>query len=245
MSPVRPLTAAALGAALAGALLAAAPTARAQEAPFSATTLAVTADGEVRAAPDIAVLNVGVTSQGATAAEAVAAMRGQMSATTAALKGAGVAAADVQTSGLSLNPQYDEGPNRPRRLTGYEASNQVTVTVREVGRTGAVLDAALDRGANTVNGVSFDLADRTPAEDAARRAAVKALGDKARLYAEAAGLHVKRLVSLREGGEAPQPMFRSMVSEVVVTGSRIRRTPVEPGQLRIRETASAVYELER
>ena len=224
------------------ALLLAAPGARAQDAPFAATTLSLSAEGEVAAAPDIAVLTVGVASRGATAAAALGGMRTRMASAVAALKAQGVADRDVRTSGLSLSPVYDEGPDRPRRLTGYEASNQVTATVRDVSRAGAVLDAALAQGADTVGGVGFDLADRAPAEDAARRAAVKALGDKARLDAEAAGLHLKRLVSLTEGGAEPRPMFRTLALSATVGRTR---TPIEPGELRVRETVSAVYELER
>ena len=231
-----------LPAVLAAGLAAAAPAARAQDgAPFAATTLSVSAEGETRAAPDVALLTVGVNAEAPTAAQAMAQMRTRAAAAIAALKAAGVADRDLQTSSLRLDARYDEGPNRPRRLSGYAASEQVAVVVRDVARTGAVLDAALAQGANTVEGVGFDLADRGPAEDAARRAAVKALGDKARLLAEAAGLHVKRLVSLSEGGAEPVPVFRRMA---FAAAARMA-TPVEAGELKVRATVSAVYELER
>ncbi len=240
----RSLAAAGMAAAALSAALVAAPAAQAQEAatPFAATTLAVSADGEVRAAPDIAVLTVGVSASAPTAAQALAQMRARLAATIAALKTSGEADRDVQTSALDLNPRYDGGSDRPRTLSGYDASSQVTVVVRDVARTGATLDAAVAQGANTVEGVGFDLADRTPAEDAARRAAVAALGARARLLAEAAGLHVKRLVSLTDGGggsPAPVPMLRRMAMAARAP------TEVEPGELHVRATVSAVYELER
>jgi len=227
----------------------AAPAALAQAAPpaadsmFRATTLNLSAYGEVDAAPDMATINLGVMTEAKTAAEALAANGARMNQVMAALKKAGVAARDIQTSGLNLNPQYVYEQNMPPRLSGYQASNQVTVTVHDLTRLGAAVDATVNAGANQVNGISFGLNDPTAAENAARESAVKALQAKADLYARATGYRVGRLVSLSEGGgytaRPPMPMAsfakRDMVSETVVSA----------GELKVRIDVSGLYELAR
>ncbi len=229
-----------LAAALAGA--AAAP-ALAQEdrIAFQATTLRLSATGEAHAAPDIASINLGVQTEAPSAAEALRQNRVQMTATIAALKAQGVLAKDIQTSGLNLNPQYVFHDNE-RKLTGYQASNTVTIIVRDLTRLGATVDAVVAAGANQVNGVSFSLSDPEHAEDDARRAAVKALQAKAALYAEAAGYHIERLVSLSDTAIEPNG-----IRPVMVTAMRAKAgpTPTEPGELDVTANVSAVYELKR
>ena len=158
---------------------------------------------------------------------------------------AGLGARDIQTSGLSLTAQYEYPQNQPARLIGYEASNRVNATVRDIGRVGAVVDAVTAAGANQISGVSFDIADRHKAEDDARRAAVQALSDKAALYAQATGLHEARLVSLSEGDAvdiAPPPRMMAMAR---MAAPAAPPTDVEPGELRVRITISGVYQLTR
>lgn len=210
-------------------------------AAFGATTLDLSAQGEVKAEPDIADLSVGVTSRGATAAEALASQRARMASTVAALKAEGVAAPDIQTSALSLNPQYSDEDRGQRRLTGYEATNMMSARLRDLKRVGAVVDAVVAAGADRIDGLTFGIADPAPLQDEARRRAVRALQARADLYAQATGYRVKRLVRLGEDAAIePQPMMRGMV---VVTGAR--RTPIETGELTVRVTVSAEYELAR
>lgn len=233
-----------------GLLLAAvAPTALAQpasadaaDAMFRATTLSLSAQGEVKAAPDMAVLNLGVTTQGSTAAEAMQQNAAQMSRVMAALRKAGVAARDMRTSELGVNAQYAYEQGQPPRLSGYQASNQVSVTVRDLSHLGETIDAAVGAGANAAGGISFGLTEPGPTQDAARLAAVKALQAKAELYARAAGYRIVRLVSLSEGGgdviPPPVPMARRMVAEAV-------QTPVAPGETSVRIEVSGLFELAR
>jgi uncharacterized protein YggE len=225
---------------------AAAPSARAQASPpvcdaGRPATLNLAAYGETRAAPDMATINLGVTTEAKTAAEAMKANAARMTAVMAALRRGGIAAKDVQTSGLTLNAQYAYEQNAPPRLTGYQVSNQVTVTVHDLTRLGQAADAVVDAGANQVNGISFGLEAPTAAENAAREAAVRALQAKAELYARATGHTVGRLVSLSEGGgyAAPPPM--PMMSMVKRAGADA--TPVSPGELNVRIEVAAVYEL--
>jgi uncharacterized protein YggE len=209
---------------------------------FEATTLRLSSRGEAHAAPDIATINLGVQTEAPSAAEALRQNRTQMTATIAALKAQGVLAKDIQTSGLNLNPQYAFHDNE-RHLTGYQASNVVAITVRDLGRLGATVDAVVAAGANQVNGVSFSLSDPQQAEDEARRAAVKALEAKAALYAEATGYHVARLVSLSDTVTAPivvRPMMMTRYEDVAP-----RSTPTEPGELNVTANVSAVFELKK
>jgi uncharacterized protein YggE len=212
-------------------------------APFEATTLRLSGQGEAHAAPDIASITLGVQTEAPTAAEALRQNRTQMTTTISALKAEGVAAKDIQTSNLNLNAQYLFHEGEPRKLTGYQASNAVTIIVRDLGRLGATVDAVVAAGANQVNGISFSLSDPQHAEDEARRAAVKALEAKAALYADATGYHIVRLVSLSDNEVQTGPM-----QEIVVTARRrlaAAPTPVEPGELDVTASVSAVYELKK
>jgi uncharacterized protein YggE len=227
-----------------------APAVLAQAAPpaadsmFRATTLNLSAYGETRLAPDMATINLGVMTEAKTAVAAMAANARRMNQVMAALQKAGIAAKDIQTSGLNLNAQYQYEQNLPPRLSGYQASNQVTVTVHDLARLGAAVDATVNAGANQVNGISFGLDDPTAAENAARERAVKALQAKADLYARATGYRVTRLVSLSEGGgysaPPPMPMMAQMKRE-----SMAADTSVAPGELRVRIDVSGLYELGR
>ena len=239
------LRASALGLALATAAMA---TARADgpeaaaETIFRATTLNLAAYGETQAAPDIATISLGVTTQDRTAGQALGDNATRMNQVMSALKAAGIAAKDIRTSGLNLNAQYAYDQGQAPRLTGYQAVNQVTITVRNLARLGAAVDATVGAGANQVNGISFGLADATAAENVARESAVRALQAKADLYAKATGYRVSRLVSLSEGGgEGPRPPVPMMAM------ARLQKaeTAVSPGELTVRVDISALYELAR
>ena len=229
----------------------AAPLAFAQAPPpaadtmFRATTLNLAADGEIKAAPDMATISLGVMTQAKTAAEAMQGNAQRMTQVVAALKKGGIAAKDIQTSGLNLSPQYVYEQNQPPRLTGYQASNQVTVTVHDLTRLGAAVDATVSAGANEIHGISFGLNDPTAAENAAREDAVKALQAKADLYAKATGYRIGRLVSLSEsGGYAPQPPM-PMPMMMAASKRQAMDTPVSPGELNVRINISGLYEMVR
>jgi uncharacterized protein YggE len=242
----RPLVLAA-SAALAGVLLAAAaaaPPARAQgvsDAAFQATTLNLSAFGETAIAPDLATITLGVQTDAATAAQALSANAAQMTKVVAALRKAGIAERDIQTSTLSVSPQYVYEQNKPPRLNGYQASNQVTLQVRDLARLGQTVDATVSAGATNVGGISLGLQDPKAAEDAARREAVKALQAKAELYAQASGYRLVRLVNLAEGGgyapAPPMPMYAMAKREMADS------SPVSGGELKVRIDISATYEL--
>jgi uncharacterized protein YggE len=222
--------------------------AQAQAAPgagsmFEATTLNLSAHGETRVVPDEATITLGVQTTASAAAQAMAQNAAQMTEVTAALHRAGVADKDIQTSNLSLNAQYVYVANQPARLTGYQASNEVTITVEDLTRLGPAIDAVTAAGANQVNGISFGLKDSTAAENQARLAAVKALGAKAELYAGATGYRVSRLVSLSEGGGyEPGPVVRPLM---MAAQARVQAIPttVSSGELTVRIDVNGLYEL--
>ncbi len=235
-----------LSMAFAAALLVAAAPALAQSAPdarFTATTLDITGHGEARVPPDQAMLELGVVTQGASAAAAMQANAADMAKVIAALRAGGVAAADIQTSTLSVSPQYANADGQAPRLTGYEASNQVTVTTQDLAHLGPLVDAAAGAGATNVGQISFGLKNRGSAANFARLAAVKDLDDKAQIFADAAGYHIRRLVNLSEGS-AMEPGLRPMVGMLGKADlANFAPTSVEAGQITVTVDVTGEFEL--
>ena len=244
------------GGVLAAAALAfAAPAAFAQSQPQGGAPMMVhamaerpalnlSAYGEVRTAPDMATISFGVVTEAATAAEAMSQNAARMNQVMAALRRAGIAERDVQTSGLNLSAQYDYVQNEPPRLRGYQANNRVTVTINDLARVGTTADAVVAAGVNQINGISFGLNDPQTAENAAREAAVRALRAKAELYARATGMRLVGLRSLTESGgyqPSPPPMYRMEMAQAAQDSS----TPVAPGELTLRVNIQGVYEVAR
>ncbi|GHE04325.1 hypothetical protein GCM10008024_31120 [Allgaiera indica] len=190
--------------------------------------ITVTGRAEVSAAPDMAVVTLGVTTEAKTAAQAMAENSRGLDRVFAALKTAGVAARDMQTSGLSLGPRWarpTEGA--AQRVVGFTAANGVTVRVRKLDALGGVLDALVRAGANTINGLQFSVSNPGPLQDAVRAQAVKDAHRKAALMAEAAGAKLGRVLSISEngGGPRPLPMLRMAApagaSTVPVSGGEV------------------------
>ena len=225
------------------AMTAAPATALAQAAPASdGTLLSVSSRADARKAPDIATFSAGVVTQAADGNAALRQNAEQMNRVLAAIKAAGVADKDVQTSGISLNPQYRYEENQPPRITGYQASNTVNVKLREVAKMGKVLDALVASGANQVNGPSFGIDDPEPLYDRARLDALKAARARAETYAGALGVRVRRIVSISEGGAAmPSPMPRMAMMKAEAYDS----TPVAAGESSVSVNLDVVFELGR
>lgn len=226
MRPIAALAPLALLAALAGS-------------PALAATgnIAMTGHGEVMAAPDTAYVTSGVTSQGATARDAVAANTRDMAALVDVLKSVGVDPKDIQTSGFSVNPNYvysdqkdANGYQLPPRINGYTVSNGVTVHVRDLAGLGALLDKMVTVGANTINGVSFTVDDPSKLYDDARRQAFADARHKADLYATAAGVTLGSLASINEGVVYTQPPQPVGFADMAVKAASAP-VPVEAGQV--------------
>jgi len=212
---------------------------QAQEAP-SSRVITVTGEAMVAAIPDLAYVSIGVTEQAETAAEALRAMSLSMTAVMARLEAAGIAATDLQTGQLSLEPSYDHSSyDGVPEMTGFVATTMLNVRVRDLELLGAVLDAVVQDGANRLGGVSFDLTDREPAMDAARRDAVAVARARAELFAEAAGVTLGALQSLSEQQNygAPQQMFaRDMAVESMPV-------PMAAGEVYLSASVTLVYEI--
>jgi uncharacterized protein YggE len=166
------LTALALGA----TALPAAATAQAMApvAVLSGTRLDISATGEVTRVPDLAIISAGVQTLQPTATAAIEENAARMERVRAALKRAGIADRDIQTSSINLNPEYVYDQNRPPRLTGYRATNTVNVKFRDLKRTGAILDALVAQGANQINGPNLTIDKPEAAYDEARIKAIAA-----------------------------------------------------------------------
>jgi uncharacterized protein YggE len=233
-----------LGAVLALALALPALGQETAEARFGATTLDLSGHGEAHVPPDMATIELGVTSAAPTAGQAMQDNAAAMTRVIAALKAAGFAAKDIATANVSLAPQYAYAQGQPARLTGYQAVNQVRVTVDDLARLGPSLDAVVGAGATNVSQISFGLKSRVSAENFARMAAVKALQDKAALYADAAGYHIKRLINLSEtSAMAPLPIRRFAASGAALQGVPITVTPVEAGEIVVSVDIAGEFEL--
>jgi uncharacterized protein YggE len=170
-------------------------------------SIAVAGAAEIQAAPDVADITVGVESQAATAAEALADNSAAMQQVFAALDGAGVAAGDRQTSQLDLSPVHEPGRDDGQQpvVQSYRALNMVTIRLRDVARLGEVIDALTGAGANRLYGISFDVADKKAHLEMARRLAVEDARARASLYAEAAGVTLGPVISIRDtpSGDGP------------------------------------------
>lgn len=216
-----------------------------QAAPVDGTVLEVSATGRVTHAPDQAVIRAGVVTQGATAATATEVNATRMARVIASLKSAGIQARDLSTSNVSLQPQYRYTDNQPPVVTGYQASNSVSVKFRDIARSGAVLDALVKAGANQIDGPALSLSQPDAALDAARTDAIKRAQARAALYAQAAGMRVERLLSISEAGEndggQPQPPVMFRVRAVAAQADAA--TQVLPGETEVTATVNVRFVL--
>ena len=206
------------------------------------TRLDLSVTGEVTRVPDLAIINAGVVTHSPNAATAIQENSARMVEVIAALKHAGIADRDVQTSSISLNAQYRYPENQPPQLTGYTATNQLTIRFHDIRNSGKILDALVAQGVNQINGPSLTLEHP---EDALNEARVKAVAEgraRAALYARSLGMNVVRVVSVSEsGGYAPPPP--PMPPVPVMARAEAARTQIEAGEQQLEVTLSMVFEL--
>jgi uncharacterized protein YggE len=216
-----------------------------QVQPVSGTRLDVIATGEVQRVPDVAIISAGVMNRATTANQAIADNARSMQRIVAALKRAGVAERDIQTSSLNLNPDYRHVENQAPILTGYTVNNQVTVKFRDIKESGRILDALVAQGANSINGPSLVIDKPEAALDEARRDAITKARARADLYARATGKRVGRILSISEGGggySAPMPYMRMRGNAVMA--QEADRVSIAPGEQTLTATISVSFELE-
>lgn len=210
-------------------------------------TIAVTGQGEIFHKPDLARAQIGVEQRADTVAEATRLANQTMSGLLAALRKAGVADKDLQTSNLNIGfernyPQPGQPP--PASAGSYRVSTTLTVTIRDLSKVGPTLDAAVAAGANDMNGISFDIDDPKPLQAEARAKAVADARARAEELAKLAGLTLGDIVSISEnGGGGPRPMMgyemKARASDASFAGA------VSPGEVSVTSQVDVIYRLKK
>ena len=227
----------------AAALLIAAPAAAqvTDARAIGGTRLDVVATGEANRVPDVVRINAGVMTQAPTATEAIRQNATRMDSVRAALRRAGVAERDIQTSSINLSPNWRHMENRTPELVGYQANNQVSLRFRDVANAGRILDALVAAGANQIDGPMFMIDRPEEALDEARRDALTKARARADLYARALGMRVVRILSVSEAGMGympPQPvMVRGMAAAEADTA-------IVPGEQTLNASLTVTFELQ-
>lgn len=244
-SSVRTLAAGGLGAlvvAVAAMSAHAGPAAAAPTTSDPAThTISVSGTGKVTVIPDVARVNLGVTITQPSVKAARASAAQAMTDIVAAIKALGIADADIQTTGLSLYPQYANGS--PTRVAGYTISEQVQVTIRDLDKAGDVVDTATAKGATDVNGISFELDDPVKAQNDARAAAVTAARASAQAMASAASVTLGAVVSITDSSPA-SPIYYGYGGFKGAPVAADVATPVQPGTQDLSAMVTVVFEID-
>jgi uncharacterized protein YggE len=215
---------------------------------FAQGTISIVGMGEVTGAPDTAYVMSGVTTQGATAREALDANNAAMTALIETLKAAGIEERDIQTSGFSVMPNYvytDErdanGYTLPPKINGYSVFNNVNVRVRDISTLGAVLDQQVTVGANTISGVTFSVADPSTLLDEARKLAFADARARAQLYADTAQVELDQIVSISESQmmQPPQPYMFDRAEMAAASP-----VPIQGGELTFQINVNVTWEID-
>lgn len=217
------------------AVLLSRPVSAAQVGGVGPRQITVVGNGEVKVTPDMATVQIGAQTDGATSQEALNANNTQVAAIIAKLKELGIAEADIQTANFSISPRYD---TNGQTVTGYQVSNTVSVTIRNLSQAGTLLDEVVKVGANQVYGISFDVADRTALENQARDKALENAKAKAQQLATAAGGSIGQVLVVTEtiGGG---PVFPMAARADVAAG-----VPVQAGQQTVSLQVQVTYQLQ-
>jgi uncharacterized protein YggE len=186
--------------------------------------ISVNGEATMSVAPDQAQIDAGVTSEAKTAREASDANNAAMGKVLLALKGAGVDENDYQTSRLSLQPQYPPNRTGPAAISGYRASNRVTIKVRDITKVAGLIDVLVGAGANEIGGINFVVSQASKLLDEAREKAVADARRKAEIYAKAAGVTLGEALGISEEGQSV-PVFRGRMAAPMAAA-----TPVAPGE---------------
>jgi uncharacterized protein len=207
-------------------------------------SMTVTGIGQISLNPDIAYIYIGVHTEDPSASQATAQNNAKSQALIDALKGAGVAAEDIRTSNFSIytNTQYDPATNLPKGTT-YAVDNTVYLTVRNLPKLGDLLDTAVQAGANNINSIQFDVADKSQGLTQARAAAVDAAKKQAQELATAAGVSLGSIQSISYYDSVPVPMFQGKGMGGASADAAGMAVPITPGQMQITVNVTLTYEI--
>jgi uncharacterized protein len=210
------------------------------------STLNINTSANLKQAPDIALVNAGIITKAKTAKLAMAENATKMSAAFAALKTAGIAEKDMQTSGINLNPEYVYQENKPPIIKGYQVSNSLNIKIRDMNKVGPVLDALVAQGINQISGPSFSVEDPDKAMDKARQEAIQKANERANLYAKGFGMKVKRVISISESGGYQSPMPQPVYAmKAMAMADAAAETSVAAGEVTLNLSLSVQFELEK
>lgn len=212
----------------------------ASPAPNADTSGGITVSGlgTVTLTPDLATIVIGVQSQASTAAKAQSAASKAMNRVIAAMGAQGIADVDMKTQWVSLQPQYNYGTNSSARtITGYRATQSLSIKVRKIDTTGAVIDAAVAAGATQVSGIGFSVADQSAATAQARTAAMNDARQRAEALAKAAGVTLGALRSVTEAVSSP-PVRYYGISDLAAPEAS---TTVQPGTTDVNVSVQATF----
>jgi uncharacterized protein len=210
---------------------------------IAGTRLDINATGEVTRVPDVAIITAGVVARAASATAAMQDSADRMEKVLAALKRAGVADRDIQTSSVNLNPEYRYPENQSPQLVGYTASNQVTIRFRDIRTSGKILDALVSQGANQINGPNLTVDKPEAALDEARANAIAAGRARAELYARSLGLRLVRVVSVSESGGYAVPPPAPPMPMMMARGER-DSTSIQAGEQKLQVNVAITFELQ-
>lgn len=203
------------------------------------STFDVTGEGRATIKPDQARVSAGVQSTGSTSAQVQDQINSTINKVTTAIIGVGISKDDIQTANYNINPTYDYSAG-DQKITGYSASTNLTVNVKEISKLNAVIDAATAAGANNVNNLGFDNKDDSAARDQARKLAVDDAKKKAQNIANIAGFKLGNLINYSEGGQASGPIQMTLRSDKAVGGAP---TEIQPGTNEVMVNVVLSYEV--
>ena len=216
----------------------------AQDCALEGTRLDINAQATVKAEPDIAMLNAAVVTIAPTAEQARLENAKKMQAVFAQFKGLKIAEKDIQTSGLNVNPQYVYAEKQAPRIDGYQATNNITLKLRDMDNVSKAVDVLIKNGINQLNGPSFTIDDPEVLMNKARQTAMQKARQRAELYASATGLKIRRIVSISENANMGQPIpYRAMAKMAMAAESADAATPIASGQVDLDVTVNVTYEL--
>ncbi|MEM9630666.1 MAG: SIMPL domain-containing protein [Pseudomonadota bacterium] len=233
--PGRPLSFArnvALAIGLSAAMLTSAPVFAQNQAPIASIgSITMEGRGTVSVAPDMAVITTNVVTTAKTAAEALSENSASITKVIDAIKGAGIEAKDIQTRGFGIYPRYEQvkgGSNRQPNIVGYEIRNGVEVSVRDLTKLGGLLTLVVESGANSVDGIRFEVSDPEKKLDEARKKAVEAARHKAEIFASAAGVELGNIMTIAETGtQMPRPLMMRAEGMMMAKADSV---PIEAGE---------------
>lgn len=203
-------------------------------------TISLSASGAVKTTPDKVDISTGVTTEAKAAREALDRNTEAMAKVVEALKADGIEAKDIQTVNFSVGPVYEmKAEGRPPEVVGYRVTNQVRITLHDIGKLGAILDKVVTLGANQIDAIEFGVEEPEALKDEARKLALKNVTDNARLYAEAAGVRLGQILAITEEESSYQPRYAPMAARM----DSAKEVPIEAGTASVEVRVRVSWEL--